>query len=56
MCKSDFKAEFHFVGPIPKKKQLNVSNLRIVYHGLINDLEERMTKLEKFINATYTSE
>ena len=43
MCKSDFKAEFHFVGPIPKKKQLNVSNLRIVYHGLINDIEERQS-------------
>ena len=43
MCKSDFKAEFHFVGPIPKKKQLNVSNLRIVYHCLINDIEERQS-------------
>ena len=37
---SNLKAEFHFVGPIPEKKQLNVSNLKIVYHGLINDIKE----------------
>ena len=39
--KSDLKVEFHFVGPIPKKKQLNLNDLKIVYHGLVNDLEEK---------------
>ena len=41
--KSDLKVEFHFVGPIPKKKQLNFSDLKIVYHGLVNDLEEKQS-------------
>ncbi len=41
MDKANLKAEFHFVGPIPINKQLNVSNLKIEYHGLINDLEEK---------------
>ena len=43
MAKSDLKAEFHFVGPIPKKQQLNISGFKIVYHGLINDIEERQS-------------
>ena len=43
MDKADLKAEFHFVGPIPIKKQVNASNLKIEYHGLINDLEEKQS-------------
>ena len=43
MDKSNLKVEFHFVGPIPIKQQLNVSDLKIVYHGLISDLEERQS-------------
>ena len=43
MGKSNLKAEFHFVGPVPKKQQLNIGDIKIVYHGLINHLEEKQS-------------
>ena len=45
--KSNLKVEFHFVGPIPIKQQLNVSDFKIGYHGLISDLEERQSIYDK---------
>ncbi|MBM77122.1 MAG: glycosyl transferase family 1 [Crocinitomicaceae bacterium] len=29
--------EFHFLGPIPKQKQLKIKNIKIVYYGLVKD-------------------
>ncbi len=29
--------EFHFLGPIPKQKQLKIKNIKIIYYGLIKD-------------------
>ena len=30
--------EFHFLGPIPKEKQLKIKNIKIIYYGLIKDI------------------
>ena len=30
--------EFHFLGPIPKQKQLKIKNIKIIYYGLIKDI------------------
>ena len=29
--------EFHFLGPIPKEKQLRLNNIKLIYHGLVKD-------------------
>ena len=29
--------EFHFLGPIPKEKQLKIKNIKIIYYGFVKD-------------------
>jgi len=44
LVKKNFKFEFHFIGPIPKEKQL--IDKRIIYHGLIRDVESKKAILD----------
>ena len=41
MSKTDQNAEFHFVGPIPEKKQLKFDTLKVFYHGIIKDVDQK---------------
>ena len=36
--------EFHFIGPIPKEKQ--IEDERIVYHGLVKDIEKKKSIID----------
>ncbi len=42
LSKNQNNLEFHFLGPIPNHKKINISNIKIKYYGLIkNDLRKQ---------------